>query len=224
MREYGADRGKVVTIPNAVDLDVFKVSNEKQNYIRERYGIGEKEVLLLVAGRVEADKGMDLAVKALPEIVKKRQDVRLMIVGKGSYYPNLSKIVSRLSLNVKVILCGYVNNDEMPAYINACDIFLNPTIRFEGFPLIIPEVMACGKPIIASRIGGIPSAIEDGRDGILVEPGNVKSLADKVIELIDDQSLADELSENARGRAETSFSQGRIVEHYLDVFNTCLRA
>ncbi|GFP24866.1 trehalose synthase [Candidatus Hakubella thermalkaliphila] len=224
IKEYGLVREKVVTIPNAVDMDVFKVSSQKRNYIRERYGIGEKEVLLLVAGRVEADKGMDLAVKALPEIVKKRENVKLMIVGKGSYYPNLSKIVSRLSLNDKVILCGYVKNDEMPDYINACDIFLNPTIRFEGFPLIIPEVMACGKPIIASRIGGIPSAIEDGRDGILVRPGNVKSLVDKIIELIDDQSLADKLSENARRRAEMSFSQGRIVEQYLDVFNTCLRA
>jgi glycosyltransferase involved in cell wall biosynthesis len=224
MREYGPDRGKVVTIPNGVDMDVFKVSGEKRNYIRERYEIEETEVLLLVAGRVEADKGMHLAVKALPEIVKKRENVKLMIVGKGSYYPNLTKIVSRLSLSHKVILCGYVNNDEMPVYINACDIFLNPTIRFEGFPLIIPEVMACGKPIIASRIGGIPSAIEDGRDGILVEPGNVKSLVDKVIELIDDKSLADKLSGNARRRAEMDFSQERIVEQYLDVFDTCLRA
>lgn len=222
--EYGLAREKVVAIPNAVDMDVFKVSNEKRNYIRERYGIGEKEVLLLVAGRVEVDKGMHLAVKALPEIVKKRGNVRLMIVGKGSYYPNLVKIVSRLSLNDRVILCGYVRNDEMPAYINACDIFLNPTIRFEGFPLIIPEVMACGKPIIASRIGGIPSAIEDGRDGILVEPGNVERIVEKTIELIDDQSLADKLSGNARRRAEMDFRQGRIVEEYLDVFDTCLRA
>ncbi|MBT9169930.1 MAG: N-acetyl-alpha-D-glucosaminyl L-malate synthase [Actinobacteria bacterium] len=84
--------------------------------------------------------------------------------------------------------------------------------------------MACGKPIIASRIGGIPSAVEDGRDGILVEPGSIKSLVDKIIELIDDQSLADKLSENGRRRAEMDFSQGRVVEQYLDVFDTCLRA
>ena len=92
----------------------------------------------------------------------------------------------------------------------------------EGLPYVIPEAMSCGKPVIASRIGGIPTIIEDGKDGILIEPGSLKELKETIIEVLDDEELSRQLGENAREKIVERYSLDRMVDDTIRVYESVL--
>lgn len=219
IREGIAPRERVYVIPNGVDLQVFKPSIREGMSIRARYDIRPGDKVALLAGRVEPQKGFHLAVKAFVTLCKKFK-AKLMIVGEGRYLGYLKKMVRRLGLIEDVIFCGSVPRDEMPAYYNACDVFVMPALGFESFPLAVVEAMACGKPVIASRIGGIPTAIDHGRDGILVRAGDVGALAEALSALLKDTERSRELGNNARRKAEERFGHEQMVESVIQVFQT----
>ena len=133
-----------------------------------------------------------------------------MIVGDGSYAPKLKKQVSTLNLENNVIFTGMLPFESLPDYFNACDVFVNPTIRQNGYDLTILEAMACEKPVVVSNIGSVPTAVVDGIDGILVPPGDVKKLADAVVRVLKDKELTERLGETAQKKVVSKFiNQGK---------------
>ncbi len=88
--------------------------------------------------------------------------------------------------------------ESLPDYFNSCDIFVNPTIRQNGYDLTILEAMACEKPVVVSNIGSVPTVIEEGLDGPLVPTGDIKKLAEAVVKVLKDRELAQRLSIAAR--------------------------
>ena len=127
-------------------------------------------------------------------------------MGKGDYMANLNNLVQKLSIGNNVIFIGNVPFESLPDYFNACDLFVNPTIRQNGYDLTILEAMACEKPVVVSNIGSVPTAIEDGVDGLLVPTGDIKKLAEAVIKVLKDQELAKRLGKAARKKLEEKFS------------------
>ena len=140
-----------------------------------------------------------------------------MIVGEG---PNLNKLMvkaEKLKLSRSVIFIGPVDNEELPAYYNASDIFVMPTLTVEAFPYVLMEAMACGKPVVVSSIGGSVAEISEGKNGLMFSPGDIDGLIEKVVQLIDDAQKRDVLSREGRRKVVEKYSVDRMVTDTLAV-------
>lgn len=209
LKKYGIEN-KVDVIRNGVNTHKFspKVSG---NEIRRKYGLEGSRVLLF-SGRLVPSKGIEFLLKALPIVIREHPNVKLMIAGgttysiKNSLYSEynamLRKIVDSNDLNDFVISQGHVNFSRMPAYYAAADICVMPSV-YEPLGNVSLEVLASGRPLIASRTGGIPEVVENRKNGILVPPKNPRALADALLELLDDEDLRKKIGRNARKKAET---------------------
>jgi len=216
-RQYKVPEEKLVVIPNGIGVSKFKpmpVDN-----LREKLGLADEKVIVSV-GAISKQKGFHLLLKILPDILKEYKNMRLIIVGKGPYLQKLKDMAAKFGIENHVIFAGKVS--ELPKYYNLADIFAFPTLRYEGLPLVVPEAMACEKPVIASRIGGIPTIIKNNIDGILIEPGNLKELKERIMEVLRDEELAKKLGKNARKKVVEKFSLDKMVEDTIKVYEEVL--
>ncbi|PIN83020.1 hypothetical protein COV61_04315 [Candidatus Micrarchaeota archaeon CG11_big_fil_rev_8_21_14_0_20_47_5] len=164
-----------------------------------------KPILLCVA-RLEREKGVQNAILAMHELLKEYPAALLLIVGDGSYRKSLEELAKRLCVHHSVTFTGFVQFEKLPTYFNACDIFLNPTIRQDGYDLTVLEAMSCERPVIASKIGSMPTAIEHGKDGIMIKPGSVQDLVFAVNGLVADREKAKLIAKAARKKILENFS------------------
>jgi D-inositol-3-phosphate glycosyltransferase len=163
---YGADSGKVAVIPPGVDPGRFRPLD--QAACRRRLGLGDERVLLYV-GRLERLKGVDILLRTVQQL-EHPAGVKLLIVGGGANSPELERLkrMSRdLGIESRVRFMGSLPQGELPAYYNAADVCVLPSY-YESFGLAALEAAACGKPVVASRVGGLPSVVLDGRTGYLI--------------------------------------------------------
>lgn len=217
-RQYKIATEKVVVIPNGIDINKFNpVSSDA---LRGALNITEKKIIVSV-GRIDRQKGFHLLIKALPYIIKKA-DVELVLVGTGPYLRNLKLMAEKAGLLDQVIFAGRVSDGDLPKYYNLADVFAFPTLRLEGLPYVIPEAMACGKPVISSGIGGILTAIDNYKNGILIEPGNLEELKDRILEVLNDPDLAQTLGQNGRKKVIEKFSLDKMVEDTIKVYEDVL--
>lgn len=217
-RIYAVDPQKIFVVPNGIDVEVFAPSRDHGHAIRRKYGVANGTRVLMTVGRLESDKGVQIAIQVLERLTT-RFDVRLMIVGQGKYQSELQSLAARQGLASKVTFCGFVSREGLPAFYNACDVFLMPTLREEGLPFVLVEAMACGLPVIATNIGGIPTVIDDGENGLLFPPGDTQALTALVKRLLDEAGLAEALGKAARVKAVERFSVERMVHDTLAVFD-----
>lgn len=208
---------KCEIVPNGIDVSLFKPDLGQRKATREAYRIDEREVVLLTLGRLTLEKGHHLAIEALRQLKMQNMNVKLLIVGTGNYNDSLLSKVKNAALNDVVIFIGAVENKETANYYNSADIFLMPTLTVEGLPFVLLEAMSCGKPVIASRIGGIASAIENGKNGLLTDPGECAQLTDKIRLLINDPGLANSLAESAMRTVHETFSVDRMVDKTQEI-------
>ncbi|NMX21366.1 hypothetical protein C5S30_02790 [ANME-1 cluster archaeon GoMg4] len=218
-KQYKVPEEKLVVNPNGIDVNKFKPMNVED--LRRKWNL-TNEKLIVSVGAINKQKGFHLLLKILPEILKEDKKVKLFIVGIGPYLQALKDMAVKLNISNNVIFTGKVSDEDLPKYYNLADICVFPTLRMEGLPLVVPEAMACVKPVIASRIGGIPTAIENNKDGILIEPGNLKELKGKILEVLRDEKLAKKLGENARKKVVERLSLDRMVEDTIKVYEEVL--
>jgi len=218
-RQYKVPEEKLVVIPNGIDVSKFKPMLAED--LREKLGLTDEKVIVSV-GAISRQKGFHLLLKTLPDILKEYKNARLIIVGGGLYLQKLKDMAVKLGVKNHVIFTGRVPDEELPKYYNLADIFAFPTLRVEGLPLVIPEAMACEKPVVASRIGGIPTVIEDGKDGFLIKPNDLKDLRDKILMLLEDEKLAKRVGKTARRKVVRRFSVDRMVNDTIKVYEEVL--
>jgi glycosyltransferase involved in cell wall biosynthesis len=211
---------KIYKVFNGIDVKIFKPISRK---MREHYALNETYNFILSIARIEKDKGIQNIIAALPIILIELPDTKLMVVGDGSYAPELRKQVKKLKIESNVIFTGMLSFESLPDYFNACDLFVNPTIRQNGYDLTILEAMACEKPVVVSNIGSVPTVIEDGVDGLLVPPGDIKKLAEAVIKVLTDKELAERLGKAARKKIVEKFSIESMVEGTIKVYEEVIR-
>jgi len=217
-RWYFVAPKKIYTVYNGIETEIFRPDAGQREEIRKLYGISSDEKLLLFSSHVTKQKGLHIAIKALSLIAGKREKMKLMVVGGGEYLEDAKKLAKELGLGRNIIFTGYISREDIPRYINAADIFIFPTIRQEGLPFALIEAMACEKPVIASRIGGVPSVISDGEDGLMVSPGDVKDLAEKTLYLLSNPHIAGKLASRARKKVEDKFSVNKMVDDTIGIF------
>lgn len=198
--------GKVIrSFPNYVDIDSFKNIKE------------EKEVLFV--GFPFKRKGADVMIAAFKKIADKYPDWKLKILG---WYPDPSLLNLAIGVHPQIYHHKPVHHDEMPKQIGCCAILVLPS-RSEAMGRVLIEAMAAGKPRIGSDVDGIPTVINDGVDGLLVQPASTEDLAEKLDLLMSDESLRKKLGENGSARAVKEFNKDiynkNAVKFYNEVIN-----
>ncbi len=177
-------------------------------------GVGEEFVALTVAYLIK-DKGVDVAVRALAELP---ENVVLWVVGHGPERGNLEALAQDLSLGRRVRFLGSPRN--VVPFMQAADCFVCPSVWKEGAGAVNFEAMACGLPDIASRIGGIPEFVEDGRNGFLFTPGDHRELAERIRRLYDDPELRHRMGQEARSIVVERFSTQSLLAEHLGVYRS----
>jgi len=198
IRQYNVPIKKVITIFNGINTSRFKPIIKKEIQINNPKFIKDNDKIILSAGAIIKQKGFHLLIKSFGEIAEKFPKIKLIIIGEGPYLKRLKSLTEKLVLTKRVFFLGKIDNKEIHKFYNLADICAFPTLCSEGLPYVILEAMACEKPIIASRIGGIPSIIKDRKNGLLIEAGNSNQLEHGIIELLKNKVLAKKLGENAR--------------------------
>ena len=156
-------------LPNAVALEKF-TSGKKNKSLLNRYGLQGKLVLMTLGWiRSNENKGFDKVIDLLPELSRKMENLVYMIVGEGDDKPRLMEKVRRLGIADQVIFTGFIPESEKADYYRLADAYVMPS-RGEGFGFVFLEAMACGIPVVASKVDGGKEALLDGRLGILVNP------------------------------------------------------
>ena len=180
---------------------------------RESLGLPEGRMILTVS-RLEASeryKNIDLAIRAMPFILTEAPDAYLVVVGDGSDRKRLEQTAQDLRVQHKVLFRGTVADALLSDYYQACDLFVLPSVR-EGFGIVFLDAMCRGKPCVAARAGGLPEVVEDGRTGILVEPGDEKALTRAMIRLLTDPAMRTAMGQAGQKRFYGELSFDRFSE------------
>ncbi len=201
-RLYGADPARVMLAPCGVDLAKFRPMDQKD--ARSKLGLNGEKVLLYV-GRVEPLKGLDLLVETAAQMEIGEENVRMMVVGGGGPGDPETDRVRRLAeerqVHGLIDFVGRVDHDELPLYYNAADVCVMPSY-YESFGLVALESMACGTPVVATRVGGLPTLVHHGHTGYLKSWRCPEAFANSVEMIISSSRLQESLGTAARRRAE----------------------
>ena len=214
------DYKKLYLIPNGVDLQRFNPSING-SVIRKMYGAEDKYIVFTLRHH-EPKYGITYFILAASIVLRYRKDVIFIIGGDGSlrsYHINLAK---RLGIENYVFFPGRISQNEVPLYYAASDIIVVPSLQ-EAWGLVATEAMACGKPVIASRVGGLPDQIIDGFNGFLVPPRDPKAIADRILYLLENPSEMKRMGLNGRGLAEKEFDIEKRVDRLVRLYKTLLR-
>ncbi len=216
-RLYGADPSKVMLAPCGVDLTKFRPLDQKE--ARRRLGLNGEKVLLYV-GRVEPLKGLDLLVETAAQMEAGDDNVRMMVVGGGGPGEPETDRVRRLAeerqVDGLIDFVGRVDHDELPLYYNAADVCVVPSY-YESFGLVALESMACGTPVVATRVGGLPTIVHHGHTGYLKSWRCPEAFANSVEMIFSSSGLQESMGVAARRRAELmgwANVAGMISEEY----------
>jgi glycosyltransferase involved in cell wall biosynthesis len=216
------------TIPNGIDLvHVDGLAGRADGrLIRERYGIGAGETVLLSAGRLEQNKGFDLAVDALAQAVREQSALmahgwRWVVCGAGPQKHELERAVAAHGLDSHVLFAGRTTDADLHAWYEAATLFVHPT-RYEGSSLVTLEAMSHRKPIVATRAGGLPDKVRPGENGWLVEPGDARGLALAIEEAVADPVRLIAMGTRSRHIVEQDFSWSVLIQRYLDLYDELL--
>jgi glycosyltransferase involved in cell wall biosynthesis len=189
----------------------------------------DANVRLLFLGRFEQRKGIETIVGALPQIVAKRPEVTLTMIGRDT--PNISGYSSareylersfeRAGCLDRVEFRDYVPLEELPRFFHEHDIVWVPSL-YDNYPIVCLEAMACGKPAVVADSGGLPEMVRDGVSGLVFETGNADSLAARTLELFDSPELVAKLGRQARESAAAECSPETIYDHTMELYRYTL--
>ncbi|HLF68593.1 MAG TPA: glycosyltransferase family 4 protein [Gaiellaceae bacterium] len=175
--------------------------------------------VLLAVSRLVPQKGLDVAVEALPRVRERHPDARLVVLGEGPLRAELAALASRRGLADAVSLPGRVG--DVAWWYRRASVVLHPA-RWEGFGLALLEAMLCARPVVASSVSAIPEIVVDGKTGILVPPDDPEALADAATALLAEPERARELGEAGLARARSELSVARMVDGTIAVYEEAL--
>lgn len=216
----GIDSEKIDYVIYGVDDRKIYFSAEKRKIIREKLAINDDDILLLMIGRFIPKKGFSTAFRALKYIAERHKNIKLAIIGDGDLKNEYMKILNQDNTSGHVIFIGYVTANELADYYSACDIFLMPSEKNppDGLNTVVPEAMACSRPIVASNVGGNDLVVFDGVNGFLHPEGDYKKLAVLVSRLIEDESLRIDMGRKSLELIQTKFNWKAIAEYYIEKY------
>jgi glycosyltransferase involved in cell wall biosynthesis len=223
-KHLGVPARRVRVIPNGVDLEEIARLTPRDT-LSSAFDVvpwaSRRRFVFISVGRIEAYKGFVDTAEALRRAAPAFNDTwGWIVVGDGPLKHDLRAQCRDLGENV--LFAGRVSDEALHALYAGADVFVHPT-RFEGSSLVTLEAMAHGLPIVASRAGGIPDKVEHGRNGFLVEPGDVEALAQSLVRIAGDATLRKAMGAASRARVE-AFAWPRVAERVLALYDELLKA
>lgn len=220
----GVAAQNIFSAPVGADLQQFRPDLNPSGIVRKNYHIHNH--LVLYIGQLHGGQYAELFIKSSPRVLKSNPGVTFMIVGNGYRLNELKALVARLNLDKHFIFTGSVYHDEIPYYINEADVCVacfeeNDITRCKS-PLKIVEYLACGKAIVASRVGEVRNMV--GGVGMLTEPGEADSLADGITALLKNKKLREEMGRRSRERAESKYNWSVTAGNLLEAYETAIKS
>jgi phosphatidylinositol alpha-1,6-mannosyltransferase len=228
--ERGVSKDSIFVIPLGVDATRFAPASDSHALKRE-FGLCGRQIILFV-GRLARRKGVtEFLRNCLPAIVQEAPKACFIVVGgnptqslihRDDVLSEIESVVRDLRLRDHVTIRGEVNDSELVKLYQCCDIVVLPALAstedVEGFGMVLLEAGASGKPVVATRVGGIPDAIECEKTGVLVEPEDYRALSKAVVALLVNGKQRTDIGEYARRRVQSEFSWEKVVTRYEEVF------
>ena len=211
---FSCSTQRVVVVHNGI-RDRFDRNVHSGKAIRRQWAISSSAKVLLTLARLTPIKGQDVIIKALPIVVTQHRDVVYIVAGNGDYQEQLSALALELGVSSHVIFTGAVDNDEGKyAYYDACDLFVMPS-RFEPFGLSFLEAWHAAKPVLGGNRGGSTEIIEDGRDGVIVDPDDVPGVGATICELMANPARLQQMGRHGRLKAQQRFGTAAMVDNIV---------
>ncbi len=210
----GVPPGKVVTVRSAVDAGRWDRPGDREEF-RRQFGLRPDERAVGVVAQLIPRKGHAVLLAALPAILSQVPAVRLLLFGQGREEEALRRSARALGILERVLFCGF--RDDLPRWLGCLDLLVHPALM-EGLGVSLLQASAAGIPIVATPAGGIPEAVRDGINGVLVPAGEVEPLAAAVIRLLLDRELARAMGEAGRRLVREEFSVRGMTEGNLRLY------
>lgn len=216
VKDFHVDPGRVVLIYNGVDVDRFAATSSGLGCsLKQELGLDPAKKIIGHIGRLSSVKGQKYLILAARELLKKRRDIQFLIIGDGKEEAYLKALIQQDSLGADVLLCPSVADTANA--LSIMDIFVMPSIQ-EGLGISILEAQASGVAVVGSKVGGIPTVIQDGRTGLLCGPKDVSSLVASLETLLDQKDLRDSIITNAKAHVREKFSLRGMAEKTRDIY------
>ncbi|NOX71192.1 MAG: glycosyltransferase family 4 protein [Candidatus Micrarchaeota archaeon] len=218
IKNYGIDEKKIIVVKNGFDV----VKKSDSEFIKRKYSTGKNKIILYF-GRLTRQKGVEYLIYASRQILKRYENVSIVIAGSGHNEGQLKKFVTCLGLEDKIIFAGYVSPEDANSYYNSSDIFVMPSV-WEPFGIAMTEAMAHMIPVIATNRTGAAEGMKDGRDLIKIDAGNSGMLADVLIRLLDDEKLSIEIGRNGFRFCKENYSWKKCASDTRTVYGNVIQA
>jgi glycosyltransferase involved in cell wall biosynthesis len=222
VRRYLIGRGipeaRVAAVPTGVDLSRFDPDAEAGT-LRHELGLDAKTPLVGTAAILRLKKGHQVLLEAIPKVLEAVPDAVFVLAGDGPQQQNILKSIREKNLGAHVLLLGL--RRDIPNVLKSIDLFVLPTLE-EALGTAFVEAMAMQKPVIGTRVGGVPEVIDDGRNGLLVDPRDPAGLADAIVRLLRSPDLAAAMGERGRQIATTEFSVERMCQRMQALYEALL--
>ncbi len=222
VQAVGVPPEKIRVIPNGIAADFLNVSDRRKVEWRNQFSIAPEESVIFTAGRLSPEKGHQYLIEAAAQLARSGGNLRwkMLIAGSGVLEKSLAAQIQAAGLQDSVKLVGH--QPEVKPLFGIADIFVLPSLS-EGSPMVLLESMAAEVPIVATNVGGIPEAVENGESALLVPHSDSRALSDALARLLKDRDYAQRLAESAFVRVRKNFSPALYNERVLNAFESVLK-
>ena len=205
---------KIRVIPNGVNLSGFQVKDSPFNGENQTF---PNEKVILFVGRLVREKGVQVLIDAIPQILRKHPRTTFVIAGKGPYESALRTQANMRGVTEHIHFAGYVNDEQRRTLYNIASVAVVPSL-YEPFGIVALEAMAAQAPLVVADTGGLGEIVTHGVDGLKAYPGNSHSLADMILRILDDPILAVSLKQKAYHKAQTEYNWLEIAKQTRGVY------
>jgi len=226
------DATHFIVVSNAVQRSITRIANQNArigivlNGIENTHNTLEevkKNNRVIMAGRFSKEKGFDLGLMAFAKVLESKFDCELVLLGNGPEAPRLMALAAELGITSNVVFKGVLPKESLLKECRNARCALIPTPISEAFSIFAIEAMSVGTPIVATNVGGLPEVVNNGVNGILVNP-EVEEMASALLRLLEDDELVNELGRNAFNAAQNEFGMDRLVKQIADEYTFALKS
>ncbi|WNZ28994.1 MAG: glycosyltransferase family 4 protein [Candidatus Bathyarchaeota archaeon] len=213
---FNLPREKVDIIPNAIDAANYEIPVDR-GAVRQSYGVGWGEKLILCVGRLVPQKGVEYFIRAIPLIAKRYPEAKFIIVGEGWSRDILEAEAQETGHGNKIAFTGFASDKQVIELMTSADVLVVPSV-YEPFGIVALEGMATGVPVVASQVGGLAEVIDHDETGVFVYPRSPESLAWGIDKVLSDPDHAKYLTKNAKEKLHKAYSWEAVAMKTVEVY------
>ena len=210
---------RICTVINGIKTGCF-APRPRPSHLMDEFKLPSSCQVVGTVGRLDGVKDQESMIEAFALVVKVVPEARLFLVGDGPMRDELQELIASHSLDEKVVITG--TRDDIPEILNLFDLFVLTSVS-EGTSISLLEAMASGLPSVVTNVGGNPSIIDHGINGLLVEPKEIKNIADAIVSLLRDSSRREQFGQRAMAKVRANYSLEKMIADYEEIYFRLLR-